>query len=142
MFLSFIIGFVPLGETAEAFTQRGGGLEAEVLFERGGVSIGDGDIAGLHGHELLVRLEIVAFGEHACTYKLFLEDGDEVEQVLGIVVADVIYFIRRDGKTVFSVFLFRGVLHHTDDSFDDVIDVGEVALAVAIVEDFNGVALH
>ena len=112
------------------------------MFERGGVGVGDGDIAGLHGNELLVGLEIVVFGEHACTDKLFLEDGDEVEQVLGTVVADVIYFIRRDGKTVFSVFLFRGVLHHTDDSFDDVINVGEVALAVAVVEDLDGVALH
>ena len=141
-FIHNIIYFVPLGETAEAFTQRGGGLEAEVLFERCGVGVGDGDIAGLHGNELLVELEIVVFGEHACTDELFLKDGDEVEQVLGTVVADVIYFIRRDGKTIFSVFLFRSVLHNSDDSFDDVINVGEVTLAVAIVEDFDGVALH
>ena len=140
--LLVIICLVPLSEAAETFTKGGGGFEAEVLFERGGIGVGDGDITGLHGHELFVGLEIVVFGEHACTDELFLEDGDEVEQVLGTVVADVIYFIRRDRKTVFSVFLFRGVLHHTDDSFDDVINVGEVALTVAVVKDLDGVTFH
>ena len=142
LFILSIICLVPLGESAEAFTQRSGGLEAEVLFERGGVGVGDGDIARLHGDKLLVGLEIVVFGEDSCTDEFLLKDGNEVEQVLWTVVTDVIYFIRRDGKTVFSVFFFRGMLHHTDDAFHDVIDVGEVALAVAIVEYLDGVAPH
>ena len=140
--LTFIIALVPLGEAAEAFTQRSGGLEAEVLFERGGVGVGDGDITGLHGNKLLVGLEVVVFGKDSCTDEFFLKDGDEIEQVLGTVVADVIYFIRRDGKTIFSVFFFRGMLHHSDDSFHNIIDVGEVAFAVSIVEYLDDVALH
>ena len=112
------------------------------MFERGGVGVGDRDIAGLHGNRLLVELEIVVCGKDSSTDEFFLKDGDEVEQVLGAVVADVIDLIRRDGKTIFSVFFFRGMLHHTDVSFHNVIDVGEITLAVAIVEDFDGVALH
>ena len=71
-----------------------------------------------------------------------MENSYEVKQVLGSRVTDVIYLVWRYWETVFSVFLFRGVLHHSDDSFDDVIDVGEITLAVTKVEDFDGVALH
>ena len=32
------------------------------------------------------------------------------------------------------------MLHHSDDAFDDVIDVGEVAFAFAVVEYLDGLA--
>ena len=35
----------------------------------------------------------------------------------------------------------RRVLHHANNAFYNVIDVGEVALAVSIVEDLDGLAL-
>ena len=87
-------------------------------------------------------LEIIIGRENASSDEFFLKDGDEVEQILGTVIADVIYLIWGDGKTVFAILFFRCMLHHTDDSLDDVIDIGEVALAIAVVEDLDGVALH
>ena len=57
-----------------------------------------------------------------------------------MVVADVIDFVGREGESVFAVLLFWGVLHHADDAFDDVVDVGKVALALAVVENLDGLA--
>ena len=72
---------------------------------------------------------------------LFLENSYEVKQVLGSRVTDVIYLVWRYWETVFSCCLFRGVLHHTNDSLNDVINVCEVAFAVSIVKDLNSLAL-
>jgi hypothetical protein len=63
------------------------------LLQRGGVGVGHGDITGLHGHELLVGLEVIIGGEDSCTYQLFLKDGNKVEQVLGMVIADIVDFV-------------------------------------------------
>ena len=57
-----------------------------------------------------------------------------------MVVADVVDFVGWQRESVFAVFLFGGVLHHSDDAFDDVIDVGEVAFAFAVVEYLDGLA--
>ena len=78
-----VILLIPLAEFAEALAEGGGGAEAEVLFEGCGVGVGDGDVAGLHGHEFFVRLEIVVGWKYACCDEFFLQDGDEVEQVFG-----------------------------------------------------------
>ena len=66
---------------------------------------------------------------------------DEVQQVLGVAVADVVHGIRWYGKAVFAHLLLRGFHHHTDNAFYDVVNIGEVALAVAVVEDLNLLAL-
>ena len=52
--LYFIELLVPACEAAQAFAQGRGGAESEVALQGRGVGVGDGDIAGLHGHELLV----------------------------------------------------------------------------------------
>ena len=78
-----IIPGIPFGEGLEALAEGGGGAEAEVLFEGCGVCVGDGDVAGLHGHEFFVRLEVVVGWKYACCDEFFLQDGDEVEQVFG-----------------------------------------------------------
>ena len=57
-----------------------------------------------------------------------------------MVVADVVDFVGWQRESVFAVLLFGGVLHHSDDAFDDVIDVGEVAFAFAVVEYLDGLA--
>ena len=72
--------------------------------------------------------------------ELFLENCHEVEQVFRVVVADVVDLVRREGEAVFAVLLFGGVLHHAHDAFDNVIDVGKVALALAVVENLDGLA--
>ena len=127
---------------AEAFAEGGGGLEAEVTLEGGGISIGDGNVTGLHGDELLVGVEVVVGREDTGTEEFFLKDGDEIEEVLGVGVADVVNGIGRNGEAVLASLLLGGVLHHSAYSLHDVIDVGEVTLAVAIVEDLDGIALH
>ena len=72
--------------------------------------------------------------------ELFLENCHEVEQIFRVVVADVVDLVRREGEAVFAVLLFGGVLHHAHDAFDNVIDVGKVALALAVVENLDGLA--
>ena len=85
-------------------------------------------------------IKVVVLGQDAGTHQLFLQDGHEVEEVFGGVVADVIYLVRWDGKSVLAVLLFRGVLHDAYYSLHNVVDIGEVAFAVAIVEDLDGIA--
>ncbi len=87
-----------------------------------------------------MRFEVVIGGEHLRTDEFLLEDCHEVEQVFGVVVADVVDLVRREGEAVFAVLLFGGVLHHAHDAFDNVIDEREVALALAVVENLDGLA--
>lgn len=87
-----------------------------------------------------MRLEVVIGGEHLCADELFLEDRHEVEQVFGVVVADVVDLVWREGEAVFAILLFGGVLHHAHDAFDNVINEREVALALAVVENLDGLA--
>ena len=144
MLMSFyaIIPSIPLSKSPQAFSQAGIGLEAEVLFEGRRISVGHGHVARLHGHEFLVGIEVVVLGQDTCTYKLFLKNGHEVEEVFGRVVADVIYLVWWDGQSVFTVLLLGGVLHDAHHSLHDVVDIGEVALAVAIVEYLDGLAFN
>ena len=86
--------------------------------------------------------KIIILGEHAGTHQLFLKDGHEVEEVFGGVVTDVIYLVRRDGQSVLAVLLLGGVLHDAHHSLHNVVDIGEVALAVAIIENLDGLAFH
>ena len=87
-------------------------------------------------------LEVVVLGQDAGTDKFFLQDGHEVEEVFGRVVADVIYLVRWNGQSVLAVPLLGGVLHDAHHSLYDVVDIGEIALAVAIVENLDGFAFH
>lgn len=139
---SAIIALIPFGEFAEAFAEGDFGGEAVITLQGGGVGIGDGDIAGLHGDELFVGLEIEVLGEDACANEFFLEDGHEVEEVLGLTATDIIDGIGWDGKTIVAILALWRALHHADNAFDNVIDIGEVALAVAVVEDLDGLALQ
>lgn len=86
-------------------------------------------------------LKVVVLRQYSCTYKLFLENGNEVEEILRGVIADVIHLERRNGKTVLAVLFLGGVLHNADHSFHNVIDISKIALAVAVVENLNGLAL-
>lgn len=133
---------IPLCKYPQAFSQAGIGLEAEVLFQGLRVGVGHRYIARLHGHELLVGIEVVVLGEDAGTDQFFLQDSYEVEEVLGGVVADVVHLVRGNGQSVLAVLLLGGVLHDAHHSLHDVVDIGEVALAVAIVEYLDGLAFH
>ena len=86
--------------------------------------------------------KVIILGEHTGTHQLFLQDGHEVEEVFGGVVADVIHLVRWDGQSVFTVLFLRGVLHDTHNTFYDIIYKSEVALAVAVVENLDSLAFH
>ena len=137
-----VVFAIPLSKSPQTFSQAGIGLEAEVLLQWGCVCIGYGHITWLHRNKFLVGLEVVVLGQHAGTDQLFLKDGHEVEKVLGRVVADVVHLVRGDGESILAVLLLRGVLHDAHHSLHDVVNIGEVALAVAIVEYLDGLAFH
>ena len=139
-FLNVVVALIPLGEDPQAVLERGRGLVAQVTLECRCVGVGDGHVAWLHGHELLVGLEVVVGREHALLHQHALQRVDEVEQVLGVRVADVVDAVRCERQAVLAhLHLGRGV-HDAPHALDDIVDVGEVAAAIAHVEDFDGVA--
>ena len=127
---------IPLGESTEAVAEGGGGAEAEVGLEGCCVCVGDGNIPGLHRLQFFVGLEVVVGGEDAGTDEFFLKDGDKVKEVFGRTVADVIQFIWRHGEPVITGVSLGSMLHNADNAFYDVINIGKVAFAVSVVEDF------
>ena len=139
-FLNVVVALIPLGEGPQAVLERGRGLVAQVALERRGVRVGDGHVAGLHGHELLVGFKVVIGRQNALLHQHALQRVDEVEQVLGVRVADVVDAVRGERQPVLAhLHLGRGV-HDAPHALDDVVDVGEVAAAVAHVEDLDRVA--
>lgn len=87
-----------------------------------------------------MSLEVIVSGQHALLHQHALQRVDEVEQILGVRVADVVDAVRGERQPVLAhLHLGRGV-HDAPDALDDVVDVGEVAAAVAHVEDLDGVA--
>lgn len=86
-------------------------------------------------------LKVVVFGQHTCAHQFFLKNSDEVEEILGGVIADIIHLIGRNGKSVLAVLFLGGMLHNADHSFHNVIDISKIALAVAVVENLDGLTL-
>ena len=139
---SSIIPSIPLSKSPQALSQASIGLEAEVLFEGRRVGISHGHVAGLHRYEFLVGLEVVVLGQDTGTHQLFLQDSHEVEEVFRRVVADVVHLVRGNGESILTVLLLGGVLHDAHHSLHDVVNIGEIALAVAIIENLDGLAFH
>ena len=83
-------------------------------------------------------LEIVVLRQDPGRNQLLLEDGHEIQQVLRIAVADVVDLVRRHRQPVLTGLAFRRVSHDANHTLDNVVDVGEVAAAVAVVEDTDG----
>lgn len=133
---------VPLGELPQPFPQTRVGLEAKVPFQRAGIRIGNRHVAWLHGHQLLVRLEVVVLRQYARADQLLLQDVHKIQQVLRAVVADVVDRVGRHRQAVLAYRFFRRVPHHPHHAFHDVVHIGEVALAVAIVEDLDLLSLY
>lgn len=84
-----------------------------------------------------MRPEIVIRGEHSGANEFLLKNIHEIEQIFGVTVADIIYSVRRQGKSVFAVLLFGSAAHYPADALDDIVNEGEVPTALAEVEDFN-----
>lgn len=138
--LNVVVALVPLGKGPQAVLERRRGLVAEIALERRGVGVGNGNVAGLHGNELLVSLEVIVSGQHALLHQHALQRVDKVEQVLGVRVADVVDAVRGEGQPVLAHLNFGGGVHDALHAFDDVVDVGEVAAAITHVEDLDRIA--
>ena len=82
-------------------------------------------------------LEVVVPGQHPGPDKLLLEDGHEVQKALRGAVADVVHHVRRLGKAVLPVASLGRAAHDPHHALHDVINVGEVPQAVAVVEYFD-----
>lgn len=71
-----------------------------------------------------------------------MEDSYKVEEIFGGVVADIIHLVGWNGQAVLAILLLGGVLHNAGHSFHNVIYKSKVALAIAVVEDLDGLAFH
>ena len=87
-----------------------------------------------------MTFEVVVFRQDTGADQLFLKGGDVVQKVFGCAAADVVDGVGRQREAVFAGLLFGCALHDAEDAFDDVVDVGEVALHVAVVEDLDRAA--
>lgn len=76
--LAKVVLAVPLGEGAQAGLEIGLGMIAQVALELRSVRVGHGHVAGLHGDELAVRLEVVARGEDALPHQHKRKQGQFV----------------------------------------------------------------
>ena len=139
-FLNVVVALIPLGKSPQAVLERRSGLVAQVALERRGVGVRDGHVAGLHRHELLVGLEVVVRRQYALLNQHALQRVDEVEQVLGMGVADVVDAVRGERQPVLAHLDLGGGVHDAPYALDDVVNIGEVASTVAHVEDLDDVA--
>lgn len=85
-------------------------------------------------------LEVVVRRQHALLHQHALQRVDEVEQVLGMRIADVVDAMGGERQPILAHLHLGCGVHDAPHALDDVVDVGEVAAAVAHVEDLDGVA--
>lgn len=124
-FLFPVVFLIPLRKAAQSLFDGCVGLEVEVADEVGYVGVGLVYVAGLHGEVFLLR---------------FLPDGffqraDKVHELFRLVVADVVHLV-----PVSHVVRLRGIAEHILHAADDVVDVGEVAVHIAVVVNLDGFA--
>ena len=95
------------------------------------VGIGCGDIAGLH------RLKIA---DRFLGRRVF-DDLDKAHQFFGPVVADIVETVRRNAAARFGRAVVGGRLFAArEDPGDDIVDISEIALHLAVVEDLDRLA--
>ena len=114
------IFFEPFGKAGDAVFQIDAGCVSDFLFKGFGVCPSDFHISRLHRKHCL-------FG---FVPKIFFESGNEIHQFDGFSASDII-------KAIESFRFFGSIVGNAADSFYNVVDVGEVAHHVAVVEHFN-----
>ena len=104
------------------------GLVAALGFELGGIGVGLVHVAGLHGQEVLLgRLAVSVF-----------DFGDKVHELYGVAAADVVNLVGHVVRTLGGI---GYMVQCMNGAFGDVIDIGEIANHVAVVEHLDGLAL-
>ena len=94
-----------------------------------GVGVRLVNVARLHRQEFLLGRLAVGV----------LDFGDKVHQLYRVAAADVVYFVR---NAVRALSRDRHVVERMHAAFRDVVDVGEVADHVTVVEHLDGLALR
>ena len=89
-----------------------------------------------------MRFKIIVGRQNLRTDKFFLQYRHKVQQIFRIAVSDVINAVRRQRQPVPAVSLFGRTLHDTPDSLHDIVHIGEVPLAVSVVEDLYRLAFQ
>lgn len=113
------------------------GFKTKITLKGCGVGIGDRYITRLHGDKTLMGFEIVIRGKHARTDQLFLENLYKVEQILRVAITDIVYLIRWHRQTVFSGLALGSTMYDALHTLYNIVDIGKVTLAVAIIEYLN-----
>ena len=124
-----LVALEPLHEFADAVAKAPVGLVAAFGFELGRVGVRLVDVARLHGQEVLLGRFAVGFFD-------FL---DEVHELYGVAATDIVDLV---GHVVRALGRVGYVVQRVDGSLGDVVDVGEVADHVAVVEHLDGFALR
>ena len=131
---------IPLRKLPQALADPDLRCEAVISLETGAVRICGWHVAKLHADKLSVAFKIIIFWQNAGTNQLFQQCGDIVVKVFGRSATNVVDGVGRQRETIFAGLLLGRTLHHAEYSFHDVVHVCEVALAVAVVEDLDGLA--
>src|SRR5262249_35838709 len=125
-----MIRSIPIDEPRNSLGDRRRRPEAGVAHQVIDVGVSCGHIAGLHRHKFAFRL----------LAKFLFKETDNFEQLDWLVVTDVVETprgaarcrIRQGGG---KGCICRGwTIDHTNHGFHDIVDIGEIALHVAIVE--------
>ena len=104
------------------------GLVAALGFELGGIGVGLVHVAGLHGQEVFLG---------GLTVSVF-DFGNKVHELYGVAAADVVNLV---GHVVRALGGIGHMVQRMDGAFGDVVDLGEVADHVAVVEYLDGFTL-
>lgn len=133
---------IPLSKPPQPIPEAGRRFKSVISLKGAGIGVSDRYVAGLHGNQFFMRVEVIIRRKDPGADQLFLEDGHEVQQVFRVIVSDIIYGVRRDRKAVLAGFLLGRALHDTLYAFHDIVDVGEVTSAVAVIKDLYGLAVQ
>ena len=117
-------------EAAQALLDGGIRAEAEAIDQLRHVCVGLVHVSRLHGGEDLLRWVV----DDALCHEAVFQRLDKVQQILRAVVADII-----DDRGIGAL---RRAVKHVQDALHDVINVGKVALHIAIVENGDRFAFH
>ena len=132
-----IIFFIPLRKLPQAIADSNLRCKSIISLKASAVRVSDRHITGLHTDKPSVAFKIIIFRQNVGTNQFFLQGRDVVEKVFGRSSANIVDCVRRQRKAVFASLSFRSTLHDAKDAFNDVVDVGKVALHIAVVEDFD-----
>ena len=135
-----IILLIPFRKIAQTFPQRYPRRKAKVALQGRCIGVCGRHVTWLHCDKLFVGIEVVVLRQHAGSDKLLLKYLYKIQQVLRLAAADVVDSVWRNGQAVLAPLALGSTAHHPYYSFNNIINIGEVATAVAVVVDLYRLA--